>query len=90
MLQGSLFSSCELGLRPSSMKAQNFCMSEFDVLAKIVCQFTYFFQILERDFCCFLLVKLVKKLGNLSDFGKSMSTFARKSETDIQKQTVRI
>lgn len=24
------------------------------------------------------------------DFGKSMSLFARKSETDIQKQTVRI
>ncbi len=41
-------------------------------------------------FASFLLVKLVKKLGNLSDFGKSMSTFARKSETDIQKQTVRI
>ena len=41
-------------------------------------------------FASFLLVKLVKKLGNLSDFGKSMSLFARKSETDIQKQTVRI
>lgn len=41
-------------------------------------------------FTSFLLVKLVKKLGNLSDFGKSMSLFARKSETDIQKQTVRI
>ncbi len=26
-------------------------MSEFDVLAKIVCQFTYFFQIPEGDFC---------------------------------------
>ena len=65
-------------------------MSEFDVLAKIVCQFTYFFQIPERDFCLLFASKTLKKLGNLLDFGKSMPVFARKSETDIQKQTVRI
>ncbi len=68
-------------------------MSEFDVLAKIVCQLGsvhILFPNPWRICASFLLVKLVKKLGNLSDFGKSMSLFARKSETDIQKQTVRI
>lgn len=49
-----------------------------------------FSKSLRGIFASFLLVKLVKKLGNLSDFGKSMWVFARKSETDIQKQTVRI